>query len=129
MQRTDADVDSDYLKSLGQKLSNEQRLCGCFAEDRLQKIKKGQNKKASAFARSTKEHHFDQLLSANAPISQIAADGQEVDNTPLESNWLQRKVAPQTCALSREDRAPLVKHDNLEVFLLINLLCFMIADL
>ncbi|KAI6229112.1 Angl-1 [Aphelenchoides fujianensis] len=104
-ERTEADVDRSYLKSL---------------EDRLKQLKDPnapKNAKSSTFLsdlNSAKNQHLFQLLTSDLAASDRSKPAEEVPEQPLEANWLQRKVAPQTCAINAEERHKLVKHDNLE---------------
>jgi hypothetical protein len=76
-----------------------------------------QNSKSSKFISdlsSSKDHQLFNLLT-----SPTSKDGNQFDDNftdqQIEPNWIQRKVAPQTCAINAEEKKHLVKHDELEV--------------
>ncbi|KAI6190654.1 hypothetical protein M3Y97_00142100 [Aphelenchoides bicaudatus] len=104
--RTDSEIDQLYLKSL---------------EDRLRRLKdpnSALNNKGSKFLSdlsSAKDHHLFHLLTT--PASKNDNSSQFEDNfteQSIEAHWVQRKIAPQTCAINTEEKKRLLKHDELE---------------
>lgn len=127
MSRSAEDIDKLYLKSLGNLLMLLFRTI-TFLEDRLQCLKDPNNKnntKSSKFVSdlgSAKDHHLFQLLTSTSTNKNAFEDS--FNEQSIEANWVQRKIAPQTCAVNVEEKKRLVQHDELEVRYLANSIQF-----
>uniref|UniRef100_A0A915D6R8 Uncharacterized protein n=1 Tax=Ditylenchus dipsaci TaxID=166011 RepID=A0A915D6R8_9BILA len=89
--RTEQEVDLDYLKSLEQKLKSLKQPNNSRALlDDLAKVK---------------EQQLADLITGKDCAFQD--DFFTVSDTPLQPNWIQRKVAPETVALTKEELAKL----------------------
>lgn len=123
-ERTTQDIDQSYLKSLGLFIIQfynifQINVCKHYClESRLQRLKdpnSKQNAKTSKFLsdlESAKDHQLFQLLTAKTSGFD---DDFALDQQPIEANWVQRKLAPQTCAVNAEEKKLLISNDELEV--------------
>lgn len=90
-----------------------------YPENRLQRLKdpnSAANSKTSKLLSdlsSARDHQLFHLLTD--PTSKLEKNRFENNFEPIESNWIQRKIAPQTCAINEEEKRRLLKHDELEV--------------
>lgn len=90
-----------------------------YSENRLQRLKdpnSAANSKTSQLLSdlsSARDHQLFHLLTD--PASKLEKNRFENNFEPIESNWIQRKIAPQTCAINEEEKRRLLKHDELEV--------------
>lgn len=104
--RTEADIDQLYLKSLGRCAES-----GHFsAETRLNELKNPKSEKAPrGFVSDLAKAKDLQLFSLLTADQATHVD----EGKPLQPLWIQRAVAPQTCALNSTEKLRLLKHEQL----------------
>ncbi|KAI1694795.1 coiled-coil domain containing 32 domain-containing protein [Ditylenchus destructor] len=95
-QRNEKDIDRAYLKQL---------------EDRLASLKEPNDRAKDLLSdlAQTKEQQIANLITGK---DQTFEDDFLADNH-IQANWVQRKVAPETVAVNKQELANLVKHDQL----------------
>ncbi|KAH7730785.1 Protein W02H5.2 [Aphelenchoides avenae] len=98
-ERTEGDVDQNYLK---------------YLEDRLNTLKdpnyQTKNKTILSDLAKTRDQQLYNLITGR----DFRFEDDFVD-VPLTASWLQRKVAPQSVAVNKQELVELVKNDALEV--------------
>ncbi|CAJ0919686.1 unnamed protein product, partial [Mesorhabditis belari] len=95
---------------------------GSVGERKLKELKDPNGKKATAKAflsdlASHKDHQLFRLISGaegNQLPGRNALDDNFVD-VPIQPNFVQRKIAPQTCAINKQEKLRLLKHDIVQI--------------
>ncbi|CAD6186913.1 unnamed protein product [Caenorhabditis auriculariae] len=98
------EIDKEYLASL---------------EKKLKSLKDPKKITTKTFLSDLANHRDNQLFNLLSASSSQTTSNPDVplefeDNftdTPIAPNYLRRKVAPQTCAINKQELAHLVKHD------------------